>query len=175
MKRSLSILVLTFIAFCTVQEAIAQDELQGRKTSYVTVFNDSIKADVVKVLKPSSGHSGWFRVDEFQYFSTFFDFNAPTNYKASGLDTGSVYILQEYFPGNTRPTSSSTGYYQKGSAIDTLTTFTKSDTTRRYWVQSYHGSSDPEIVPTGWIRFYSAVSGALPAQIDLGFIFLRQP
>lgn len=176
MKKVLSILCL-IILLCTMQRAVAQDvNIAGRNAAFRIVFDDTVLADVTKVLPPRAGHSGWISIDDYQFFAAFITLTPDVSFLASGLDTGSIYITYETHPGDTAPVVGTTGYYRKGTTErDTLATFAVADTVNCCWVQSFHGTADPILPPSGYVRFYSSVSGALPDGVGIEFILKEQP
>jgi hypothetical protein len=161
----------------------AQTNIQGYNAQFEVVFDDSLAAAITKVIKPSTAHRGWFRIDQYKFFSGWVTFDTTGFGAGIGFTSAdTVKILMEQYADDDVPASSATGFYELEAVgtvptreqvaiydstliIDNLKTFV-----------SFHGTGDPEIAPGTWVRFYTKVVGGFTSGgLGLKLGFFKQP
>ena len=154
--------------------------LEGNTSTLITVFDDTLAAAFTKTMKPFAGHTGWIRVGDYKIFTLYFQFNSTGTTGIATTDT--IEILMEQYAGTAVPTSDSTGFLEAEAAgtvatRESIVTFnsTSITATPKQFV-SYHGSGDPEISLTQYVRFYSrVVNGFTGAGLAVKILLMRQP
>jgi len=174
-------LFLSIYLACNLQSSIAQSvNIAGRDANFQVIFDDTLAGATTKILLPSVGHKGWFRVDQYQFFSFWVDFGSPSSIGLTSVD--SVEFLMEQYSNDDVPTSASAEFLEKEAvgtastreviAIYDSTQITDNDKT----FISFHGTGDPEIAPGTWVRFRSRVVGGFTgAGLAVKLGFLKQP
>lgn len=182
MKKLILLISLCLLCNLHIRFANAQStETVGRTSNFVTVYNDTLAGvTTAKVLIPYAGHSGWMRVGDYTLFALYFRFDATGVTGVATTDT--IEILMEQYVGTAAPTADSVGFLE-GTAAGTvptresIITFDSAnliDTPRMF--VSYHGSGDPELSLTQFVRFYSrVVNGFTGAGLGMEMLLMRQP
>ncbi len=182
MKKLVSIIV-TICLSCILQSSLQAQSVQvtGTTSNMITVYNDTLAGATTKVLKPNAGHSGWIRTSDYKFFSMYvtFDKTGVTGFATS--DTVKI-LMEQYADPDTRPVLATVGYYE---AEDPGTVPTReelivydstniTDNARTFF--SFHGSGDPEIALSRFVRFYSKVVGGFTgAGLGMKLVLVRQP
>lgn len=176
--------MLALLGLALASGAKAQDvRLDGHNTILDRVFSDTLAGVATKVLKPTTGvgENGWFRLDGFQYFSAWFTISSDCTYFAgTGFGAAdSIAISYELYTAAATPTSATNGFVEFDTgARKRLVTITAADTaaTKSRFYKSFHGSGDPELAPSKYIRFYAQTYGGFSAPgLLLTFDLLKQP
>lgn len=174
-------LFLSIYLACNLQSSLQAQNITvaGRVPMFRVIYDDTLAGAVTKVLLPSVGHKGWFRIDQSQFFSGWVTFDLTGLTGLTSVDT--VEILMEQYSdgaGSTEnvPTSASTCFFEAEApgtipARESLALYDSTNITdnlRTFF--SFHGTGDPEIALGTWVRFYTRVVGGFTGS-GLGFKF----
>lgn len=180
--KLLKILLLSIYLICNLHTSLYSQSVNiaGRDANFQVIYDDTLAGATTKVLLPSVGHRGWFRIAQYQFFSGWVTFTDPGSIGLTSAD--SVEISMEQYANGDVPTSASVGFYEVTAAggnpiREVLAIYDINiiqDTNPTFF--SFHGTGDPEIALGTWVRFYvRVVGGFIGVGLTMRFGLMKQP